>query len=95
MKIDEKEVAHVAHLARLRLTEGELSRYAQQLGRVLEHMEELRRINTDGVPPAAHSSALTNVLREDVPRPFAGSKELLAAAPQSDGDYFTVPKVIE
>jgi len=58
-------------------------------------MAELKRIDTDGVPPAEHASGLGNILREDEPLPFADVEDLLAAAPQSVENYFRVPKVIE
>ena len=95
MTITEKEVLHVARLARLRLTPQELALYREQLGRVLEHIEELSRLDTGSVPPTAHVLGLVNALRPDEPAPWPGREALLAQAPASEGPYFKVPKVIE
>ncbi len=95
MGIDEKEVAKVARLARLILSAEEARLYPAQLGRVLDHMEELKRLDTEAVTPTTHVLELTNVLREDEERPFPGREELLANAPEREGSYFKVPKVIE
>jgi len=93
--VDEKEAARVARLARLKLSGEEIRLYARQLGRVLGHMEELKRLDTDAVAPTAHLLGLTNVLREDEERPFDRPQDLLDVAPESEGPYFKVPKVIE
>lgn len=93
--IDEKLVRQVARLARLELSEEELRRYREQLGRILEAMKELESVDTSSVAPTSHVLGLTDVLRPDEARPFANREALLAAAPQREGDYFRVPKVIE
>lgn len=95
MGISEKEAAHVAKLAKLKLAAGELAVYRDQLGRILEYVAELGRLETQNVPPTAHVLGLTNVLRKDEPEEFAARKQLREAAPESEGPYFKVPKVIE
>jgi aspartyl-tRNA(Asn)/glutamyl-tRNA(Gln) amidotransferase subunit C len=95
MAIEEKDVKHVAHLARLKLAEDELHLYQDQLGRILDHMDELVKLDTADVTPTAHALGLTNVLRKDEPKAFEDRKSLLALAPESEGPYFKVPKVIE
>jgi aspartyl-tRNA(Asn)/glutamyl-tRNA(Gln) amidotransferase subunit C len=95
MSIEEKEVRHVAGLARLKLADEEVGLYQDQLGRILDHVNELKELDTKDVAPTAHALGLTNVLREDEPRDFEARKDLLALAPESEGPYFKVPKVIE
>jgi aspartyl-tRNA(Asn)/glutamyl-tRNA(Gln) amidotransferase subunit C len=93
--IDEKLVRQVARLARLELSNEEVARFKEQLGNILDTMEELKQVDTNGVPPTSHVLGLTDVLREDVARPFAHREDLLAGAPRREGAYFRVPKVIE
>lgn len=94
MAITEGDVIKVARLARLKITEEEVRLFQDQLGRILRHMEELDSLNIDDVPPTAHVLGLTNVLRQDEPRSFENKKDLLAIAPELEGPYFKVPKVI-
>ena len=68
-RISTEDVAHVARLARLALTDEELERFTEQLGAVLEHAQDVEALDTAGVPPTAHPLPLVNVLREDVVRP--------------------------
>lgn len=93
--ISEKDVAHVAHLARLKLSDAEIHIYREQLARVLKHMEELETLDIANVAPTSHVLELCNVLRDDVPRPSGMEKDILAGAPEREGPYFKVPKVIE
>lgn len=95
MSISAEEVAKVARLARLRLAPEEVGRYQDQLGRILDHMEELRKLDTSGVEPTAHVLGLSNVLREDEARAFPEPRALADAAPEREGPYVKVPKVIE
>lgn len=95
MPISEADVAKIARLARLRLKAGEVARYQDQLGRILEHMEELKKLDTSGVEPTAHVLGLANVLREDEARVFPRARALAEAAPEREGPYVKVPKVIE
>ncbi|HVE12947.1 MAG TPA: Asp-tRNA(Asn)/Glu-tRNA(Gln) amidotransferase subunit GatC [Elusimicrobiota bacterium] len=95
MEITEEDVRRIARLARLTLSPEEIRTYRGQLVRILEHMEELKRLDTARVEPTAHALGLKNVLREDEARPYPDRAGLLAAAPAADGPYFKVPKVIE
>ncbi len=95
MAISVDDVSHVARLARLALSGEEIRLFQEQLGRILKHMEELNSLKTDDVPPTAHILGLTNVLRDDEPRVFENRNDLLEIAPQVEGPYFKVPKVIE
>ena len=92
--ISRADVAHVARLARLDLTDDELSRFTDQLAAVLEHAGDLAAIDTAGVPPTAHPLELVNVLRDDVPRPCLDRDEVLAMAPSAEDGRFRVPKIL-
>jgi aspartyl-tRNA(Asn)/glutamyl-tRNA(Gln) amidotransferase subunit C len=92
--ISRADVAHVARLARLDLTDDELSRFTDQLAAVLEHAGDLAAIDTAGVPPTAHPLELVNVLRDDVPRPCLDRDEVLAMAPAAEDGRFRVPKIL-
>ena len=93
-RITTQDVAHVAQLARLRLTEEELEQYTGQLAAVLEHARDVEALDTAGVPPTAHPLPLTNVLRDDEVRPSIDRSEVLAAAPSVEADRFRVPRIL-
>lgn len=94
-RLDEKTVRHVAHLARLKITDGEASRYSVQLSRILEYVARLDEIDTDGVEPTAHPLPLCDVRREDVVGPTLSSEQATASAPQRKDGFFRVPKVLD
>jgi aspartyl-tRNA(Asn)/glutamyl-tRNA(Gln) amidotransferase subunit C len=68
---------------------------SEQLSNILENFEILNKVDTDGVPPTAQPNALTNVLKDDVVKPSLPQDEVLANAPQRDGDYIRVKVVLE
>jgi aspartyl-tRNA(Asn)/glutamyl-tRNA(Gln) amidotransferase subunit C len=88
------DIAKVAKLARLDLSDEELARYGAQLGDILEHAERVRALPTEGVPPTSHPLPMTNAFRPDEVAPSLARDELLAAAPDVDGPYFRVPKIL-
>ena len=88
------DVAHVARLARLALTDEELDRYTVQLGAVLEHAADVEALDTSGVPPTAHPLDLVNVLRDDSVRPSLDRDEVLAMAPDAEDGRFRVPRIL-
>ena len=94
MKISREEVRHVARLARLDLEDAELDKMADQLGGILEYMDTLNRVDTEGVAPTAHAVSLTTPLRADELRPHLDREAALANAPERDGESFLVPRVI-
>ena len=94
-EIAELDVAHVAKLARLNLTDEETQLFQSQLGRVLEYAEKLREVDTSGVEAAAHAIAVTNVFREDEPRSGLSAEEALRNAPRQANGLFIVTKVVE
>jgi len=94
-KITLEEVERVARLARLALTPEEKERMRAQLDVILAYIDKLRQLDTDGVEPTSHAIPMTNVMREDEPRPPFPKEEMLANAPELEGDFFRVPKIIE
>lgn len=95
MAITEEDVRKIAKLARLRLEPAEVTLYQSQLVKILDSMAELAQLDTAEVEPTVSVLGVTNVLREDVPRPFTAVDKLLKNAPQREGTFFKVPKVIE
>lgn len=95
MSITQRDVRHVAELARLAVDDHEVDEFAAQLSRILEAMEKLRALDTTGVEPTAHVLPLRNVWREDEVRPGLGLEEALANAPDREGNCFKVPKVVD
>jgi aspartyl-tRNA(Asn)/glutamyl-tRNA(Gln) amidotransferase subunit C len=92
--ISRDDVAHVARLARLDLTDDELERFTGQLGAVLEHAADIAALDIADVPPTAHPLPLVNVLRSDVPAPSLDRDEVLAQAPAAEDRRFKVPRIL-
>ncbi|MCX7981596.1 MAG: Asp-tRNA(Asn)/Glu-tRNA(Gln) amidotransferase subunit GatC [Syntrophales bacterium] len=95
MKITKNEVLYVAHLARLELTDEEVDRFTLQLNDILLYMEKLNSVDTSEIEPMSHAITLNNAFREDVVLPSISPELALANAPEAQGDFFRVPKVIE
>ena len=95
VKITLAEVEHVARLARLALDADEKERMRSQLDAILGYVEQLRRVNTDGVEPTAHVLPLINVLRDDEVRPSYPVEAMLANAPDAQDGQFRVPRILE
>jgi aspartyl-tRNA(Asn)/glutamyl-tRNA(Gln) amidotransferase subunit C len=93
-RISRTDVAHVARLARLDLTDDELERFTEQLGAVLEHARDVEALDTAGVAPTMHPLPLRNVLREDRVTPSLNRDEVLAQAPEAEADRFRVPRIL-
>ncbi len=95
MVLTREQVEHVAHLARLKLTEEEIERYREQLSAVLEYVEMLNEVDTTAIPPPATVLPLRTVLRPDEPKPSFDPEEILANAPRRDGQFFRVHAILE
>ena len=95
MAISEGDVRKIAKLARLKLSDDEVKLYQGQLLKILDSMAELSKLDTAQVAPTTSVLGATNVMREDVPTPFADTEALLANAPQREGPYYKVRKVME
>jgi aspartyl-tRNA(Asn)/glutamyl-tRNA(Gln) amidotransferase subunit C len=89
--LDRDQVLHVARLARLELDDDEVERMAAELSKVLDHIEKIRELDLDGVPPTSHVVDVVNALRIDRPRPSLPVEVALQSAPERVGDGFGVP----
>jgi aspartyl-tRNA(Asn)/glutamyl-tRNA(Gln) amidotransferase subunit C len=89
--LDRDQVLHVARLARLELNDEEVDRMAAELSKVLDHIEAIRELDLEGVPPTSHVVDVVNVLRADEPTPSLPREVILAAAPEPLNDGFGVP----
>jgi aspartyl-tRNA(Asn)/glutamyl-tRNA(Gln) amidotransferase subunit C len=89
------DVAHVAHLARLGLTDDELGRLEGQLNHILDQYAILAQLDTEAIPPTAQTIELENILRDDVAQPSLPVEAVLANAPAREGDYIRVPPVLD
>ncbi|HEY1443423.1 MAG TPA: Asp-tRNA(Asn)/Glu-tRNA(Gln) amidotransferase subunit GatC [Acidimicrobiales bacterium] len=87
------DVIHVAHLARLDLTEDEVELFTAQLRTVLDHAADVASLDLSHLEPSSHPIALENVLRRDEPRPSLDRDEVLAAAPAVEDHRFRVPRI--
>ena len=95
MKISKDDVINVAELARLEFKEEELEKFTEQLGNILEYIEQLSELNTDNVEPTSHVLDISTPLREDKVVEWLNTEEVLKNAPESEDNFFVVPKVIE
>jgi aspartyl-tRNA(Asn)/glutamyl-tRNA(Gln) amidotransferase subunit C len=93
-RISLDEVRHVAKLARLELTADEIVTLQAELSALLDHVDNVRRLDTADVPPTAHPRPLRNVLRPDEVRPSLDRDEVLAAAPAVENSRFLVPSIL-
>ncbi|HUT57992.1 MAG TPA: Asp-tRNA(Asn)/Glu-tRNA(Gln) amidotransferase subunit GatC [Phycisphaerae bacterium] len=93
--IDTDLVRHIGKLSRIELTDEQIAVFSRQLGAILSSFDKLQELDTADVEPMAHAVELRNVLADDVPGESLPPDEALANAPQRDGDFFKVPKVIE
>ena len=89
--ISREEVLHVARLARLELTDDEVTRFQGQLSAILEAVSTVSELDLSDVPPTAHPLEIQNAWAEDEPRPSLTPDEAFANAPDREGDYFRVP----
>jgi aspartyl-tRNA(Asn)/glutamyl-tRNA(Gln) amidotransferase subunit C len=95
MEITKEEVDKVAKLARLRITEEERALFAQQLSAILNYVEQLKVISTEGIDPTATVLEQVNVFRDDTVQPSLPVDKAVANAPDAEGGTFRVPKMIE
>jgi aspartyl-tRNA(Asn)/glutamyl-tRNA(Gln) amidotransferase subunit C len=93
-KITLDDVRHVAKLSRLAPNDQQLARFTGQLESILEYVAKIGQVDVSGVEPMAHALPLANVLREDVVQPALPVEKVLQNAPQTDGPFFKVPKII-
>ena len=92
---DKIDVAYVAELARLELTDEEKAVFQPQLESIVKYVEKISEVDVEGVEPMMHGKALVNAFREDVIRPSMDREAALANAPARVGDEFLLPKIVE
>jgi len=95
MKITKHDVEHVAELARLRFTEGELEVFTGQMNTILSYFDTLQQLDTAGVEAATHAVNRSNAFRDDQIRPSLSGEEALKNAPAHERSCFKVPRIIE
>jgi len=95
MAISQDTIKHLAHLARLELKAEESHTLVTQLKDILDFIDKLKQLDTAKTAPTSHILPINNVLREDNPGKSLDIAKTLENAPQKDGDFFVVPKVIE
>ena len=93
--ISRAEVAHLARLSRLAVTEQELDKFAGQLDVILQSVARVGEVAADDIPPTSHSVPLTNVYRDDVPQPALTQEEALSGAPDAYEGRFRVPRILD
>lgn len=94
-RISIEQVKHVAHLARLAITEEEATMFAKQLDAIITFAEQLNELDTENVPPTSHVLNMKNVMREDVPAAGLPLEEVLKNAPDQQDGQFRVPAILE
>lgn len=92
--IDREQVHKVAHLARLDLTPDEEQRFTTQLSNILDYFEQLSELDTTDVPPTARAIDVVNITRADALTPFGDRDRILEGAPDREGEFFKVPKIL-
>jgi aspartyl-tRNA(Asn)/glutamyl-tRNA(Gln) amidotransferase subunit C len=95
MKLSREEVLHIAALAKLGMTEDDITHFGGQLSNILENFEVLKKVDTDGIAPTAQPNSLCNVMKDDVVRPSMPQADVLANAPRKEGEFFRIRPVLE
>ncbi len=93
-RLTRSDVEHVAKLARLALSDAEITEFTEQLAVILEHAALVSALDTSDIPPTSHPLPLVNVLRADVVKPSVGRDELLTSAPDAESGRFRVPRIL-
>lgn len=95
MKLSQQEVEHIATLARLRLTNVEKEKYAEQLSSILDYVDKLGTVDTTNIEPTSQVTGLTNITRPDVVEDSGIAEELIVNAPQCRDGFIVIPKIFE
>jgi aspartyl-tRNA(Asn)/glutamyl-tRNA(Gln) amidotransferase subunit C len=95
MSLSVEQVRWAAHLSRLELDPADLEKMAEQLSSIIDYVNLLQAVNTEGIEPMAHPLPVQNVFREDVPAPSLATDQALANAPDRNGDFYSVPAVLD
>ncbi len=92
-RIGSDDVRHVARLAELEFSDGEISKITPQLDKILEHVARVSAVDTDGIPPTSHVVEMKNVFRDDTVEDSVSQEDTLKNAPEEEDDGFKVPKI--
>ncbi|MFM7364878.1 MAG: Asp-tRNA(Asn)/Glu-tRNA(Gln) amidotransferase subunit GatC [Cuspidothrix sp.] len=92
--IDSELVRKVANLARLELTADEEGKFTTQLSSILDYVEQLNELDVTNVQPTTRAIDVSNITREDILQPYSDRNAILNSAPQQEGDFFRVPKIL-
>ncbi len=95
MALSGDQVRWVAHLARLEISEAEVAMFTEQLSKVVDYIEQLKEVDTEGVEPMAHALPINNIFRDDELRESLPVDEALTNAPDRKGDFYSVPAVLD
>lgn len=95
MKVDKETLHKIAHLARLEIKEEDEGRIMEDMSKIISWVEQLNKVDTEGVLPLTSMSHEINAMREDEVKPHLDHERALKHAPKKDSDYFRVPKVLE
>ena len=95
MKIGKDKITYTANLARISLSPEEEGLFSEQLNNILSYMEKIGKIDTADVEPTSHVVSMGNVFRDDVPKKSLSTKEALINAPDKEGSFFRVPRILE
>ena len=95
MSITRDEVAHLARLSRLALSDEELDHLAPQLNQIISAVARVQEVAAEGIPPTSHALPLTNVYREDEPGPCLTAEQALSQAPAVEQQRFRVPRILD
>jgi aspartyl-tRNA(Asn)/glutamyl-tRNA(Gln) amidotransferase subunit C len=95
MAAPDLDVRYVAQLARLNLSDDEVSTFQAQLGKVIEFVQQLSKVDVESIEPTAHANPIFNVFREDIERPSLPLRDALSNAPRKANDLIVVTKVVE
>jgi aspartyl-tRNA(Asn)/glutamyl-tRNA(Gln) amidotransferase subunit C len=95
LSLTPEEVKHIARLARVGLSDDDIALFQVQLSEILDYFQRLREVDTEKLPPTAHTLPLHNVFRDDEPGPSLDVEAVLANAPQREGDLFRVRAILD
>ncbi len=95
MKVSKEDVLHVAKLSQLDIAPEEVEMFREQLTQILDWQDKLNELDLTDMNPTAHVLEMNNVMREDETRPSLSVKEALNNAPDKEGSYFKVPRIME
>ena len=93
-KISSSDVRKVAQLARLELPEDQIKTYTEQLEEILSYVDQLQDIDTKNIPPTTRAVEVVNAMRDDLVEINSSREDILNQAPQREGDFFRVPKIL-